>query len=176
MKNYLTGKRVYLSGSMHSLKDSGVSWREEITPRLEKLGIIVSDPCKKTTLPQNGKDEIGADKEKFKKIILDQNWKKLKEDFWEIVRTDLREVDKCDFVIFCYDPLSPTVGTIHELVVATFEKKVILLKYDKSQLDHFNPWIATFVKEHHFFHDWDDMFMHLKHVDDGVRDTSLWVV
>lgn len=176
MANYLNGKTVYLSGSMHSLDDCGTTWRDYITPKLKTMGIIVSDPCKKISLPQNGRDEIGADKERFKKIILEENWKKLKEEFWCIVRADLREVDKCDFIIFNYDPLSPTVGTVHELVVATFEKKPILLKYNKKDLPNFNPWVATFIKEHHFFHDWDLMFEHLKQVNDGIFDTSLWVV
>ena len=85
-------------------------------------------------------------------------------------------VDHCDFIVFNYDPTVPMVGSIHELVVATFEKKVILLKYEKEQLKDFNPWMATFTKDHHFFSKWDEMFSYLSKVDEGVFDTSLWVV
>lgn len=173
---HLNGKSVYLSGSMHSLNDCGTSWRDDITPRLESMGITVLDPCKKIILPQNGADEIGADKERFRKIAVAEDWKKLKEDFWPVVRYDLRCVDLANFIIFNYDASVPTIGTIHELVVATFEKKVILLKYNRSQLHLFNPWIATFIKENHFFYDWEHMFEHLEKVDSGVRDTSLWVI
>jgi len=117
-----------------------------------------------------------ASKKKFRKLIIAEQWDQVKKDFWPIVRTDLRLVDHCDFIILNHDPTVPTVGTIHELVVATFEKKVILLKYEKDQLDKFNPWMATFIKSHHFFSQWEEMFTYLHKVDSGQLDTSYWVV
>jgi len=157
---------------MYQHTDSGISWREDITKRLERFDTKVIDPCKKVI----GITEIGEDKNTFRSIILKENWAELKDTFWPIVKHDLRGIDKSDFVIFNYDASIPTIGTIHELVVATFEKKVILLKYDKAQLHLFNPWIATFIKTNHFFYDWDMMFEYLEKVNDGVFDTSLWII
>lgn len=174
--NYLKGKKVYLTGPMHSARDDGTAWRELITPRLEQMGIEVLNPCKKKVAGNIQISEVGEAKQKFKDMALNGNWSLLKKEFWPIIRSDLRMVDHCDFLIFDYNPLIPMVGTIHELVVATFEKKVILLKYNKDELADFNPWIATFIKEHHFFSEWDDMFKHLEDVDKGIFDTSLWVV
>jgi hypothetical protein len=173
---YLNGKKVYLSGPIHALNDDGVKWRELITPRLIDFGIEVLDPCKKPPTANVELIEIGKSKEKFRKLILDKDWKTVKKEFWPIIRFDLRMVDHCDFIIFEYDTSAQMVGTIHELVVATFEKKVILLKYNEDQLKNFNPWIAAFVKDHHFFSKWDDMFEYLEKVNSGEFDTSLWVV
>ena len=174
--NYLKGKKVYLTGPMHKAKDDGVGWRDKITPRLTKMKIEVLDPCKKVVNGNIDLSEVGKNKEKFKDLVKSENWNGVKREFWPIVRADLRMVDHCDFLIFNYDPLIPMVGTIHELVVATFEKKVILLKYDVDQLADFNPWVATFTKEHHLFDEWDRMFSYLEQVNDGVFDTSLWVI
>ena len=172
--HYLRNKTVYLCGSIHSSSDDGVGWRETITPQLKKFGLEVLDPCKKNN--KLGIDEIGKDKEKFRNLVLKQNWKKLKKDFWGIVHYDLRCCDKADFIIFNYDTKANMVGSIHELTVANFEKKPILLLYDKAQLKDFNPWVATFVKAYHFFSGREALFSYLQNVDKGEFDTSLWVV
>jgi nucleoside 2-deoxyribosyltransferase len=170
---YLKDKTVYLCGSIFSKKDSGIKWRNQIIPKLESLNIQVLNPCDKTSVQEI--DEIGTDKQKFRNIIRKENWKDLKEAFWPIVRYDLRCIDKCDFIIFNYDPNIPMVGSVHELVVANMEKKVILLKYNKKDLNKFNPWIATFIKKEHFFSNWDHMFQYLQKVDNGEFDTSYWI-
>jgi len=175
--NYLRDKKVYLSGPILNAADDGVEWRLHITPKLEEFGLEILDPCQKhIALGDDRLNEIGESKKKHRNLILEEKWAEVKQSFWPIVRTDLRMVDHCDFIIFNHDPTIPTVGTIHELVVATFEKKVILLKYDKSKLEEFNPWMATFIKPHHFFAEWEDMFDYLDRVDAGELDTSYWVL
>ena len=174
MSNYLKGKTVYLCGPIHAVSDDGKGWREIITPRLKRIGINVLNPCKKTS--HDSIDEVGEDKKIFRNLIEQERWEELKEKFWKIVRSDLRAIDMADFVIFNYDPSVPMCGSIHEMVVAQFEKKVVLLKYQKSQLPDFNPWICTFVKSHHFFPEWEKMYDYLEKVNKGIFDTSLWVI
>jgi len=174
--NYLKGKKVYLTGPIHSVNDDGTIWRDEITPSLYRYGMEVLDPCKKIVNGSVDLSEVGKNKQKFRDLVNSGDWGEVKRGFWPIVRCDLRMVDHCDFIIFNYDPLVPMVGSIHELVVATFEKKVILLKYEKKQLNDFNPWMATFIKEHHFFSEWNEMLIYLNKVNNGILDTSLWVI
>ena len=169
--NYLKLKTVYLCGAIKDATDDGISWRDTITPKLEKYGVNVLDPCKKT----GNSEEIGDAKKRFRDIIIDEDWKQIKEEFWPVVRWDLRSVDKSDFIIFDYNTDVNTIGSIHELVVASSQKKPILLKYNKSQLSKFNPWIVTFIKESHFFSDWGDMFNYLEDVNNGIFDSSYWV-
>jgi hypothetical protein len=173
MNGYLNGKSVYLCGPIKMAKDDGVGWREEITPRFKPFGITVLNPCEKTTVETI---EIGEDKNRFREMILQENFGLLKKNFWAIIRSDLKRVDASDFLVLNYDPDIPTVGSVHELCVSNYEKKVVLLKYNKSQLDRFNPWIAVFIKEHHFFSEWDKMFEYLEDVNQGKMDTSLWVI
>jgi hypothetical protein len=171
--NFLKGKNCYLCGSVFGVTDDGTVWRESVSVGLAKMGINVSNPCTKKT---DGSFEIGDDKKKFRNLIIQEEWAKIKEEFWPIVRYDLKSVDRADFIIINYIPDVPIIGTIHELVVANFEKKPILLKYEKSKLDQFNPWMCVFIKSHHFFSEWDDLFEYLKEVDRGKKDTSLWVM
>jgi len=174
--NYLKGKKAYLSGPIHSVKDDGTIWRDDITPKLLEYGMEILDPCKKIISGNVDLSEVGKNKQKFRDLIMEGNWGAVKKDFWPIIRCDLRMVDHCDFIIFNYNTEVPMVGSIHELVVATFEKKVVLLKYNKSQLKDFNPWMATFIKEHHFFAEWEEMYSYLNKVNNDIFDTSLWVV
>lgn len=170
-KGLLDGASCYLCGPIKGPVDDGVIWRKEITPRLENFGVQVVDPCQKG-------DDLGEtldDKAYFTSIIQSEDWERLKIEFWPVVRWDLKKVDRADFIVFNYDAKVQTIGSIHELVVAQFEKKPILLKYDRAQLDVFNPWIAVLIKKNHFFHDWDQMFEYLEKVDSGNIDTSYWV-
>jgi hypothetical protein len=168
---YLNKKTVYLAGSIHHNNDCGVSWREEITPKLKQFGLEVIDPCKQTL---NGLGEVGQDKEFFKNMILEKDFKKVKDAFFPILKKDLRCVDISHFIIVNYTPSIRHIGTIHELVLANIEKKPILLYYPPEEIADFNPWMACLVKEQHIFDNWDTMLEYIKQVDLGNFDTSLW--
>lgn len=175
MSGYLKDKRVYLCGPLGCVDDDGVGWRNDLTPRLESLGLIVDDPTK--SVSDEGIGEVGDDKKKFREIILREDFKELKEQFWPIVRKDLRSVDKSDFLIVNYDSLAPTVGTYDECTRASVQKKPILLKYDKNQLDTFNPWVVTWVKENEIFSSWDDLFDYLENtINKGDYASSRWTL
>lgn len=172
MKKYLRNKTVYLAGSIHhNDEDSGITWRENITPKLEEFGINVIDPCKKTI---NGKGEVGDDKEYLKNLIKEGNFGKVREVFFPILKADLRCVDISHFIIVNYRPSVRHVGTIHEIVMANIEKKPILLHFPKNEIEDFNPWISCIIKEKHIFTDWNKLFEYLDEVNEGNFDTSLW--
>lgn len=170
--NYLNGKTVYLAGSIHhNDEDSGIGWREEITPKLVNYGLNVLDPCKQTI---NNLGEVGDDKKLLKSLILQKNFSEVKRIFFPILKSDLRCVDLSHFIIVNYRPKIRHVGTIHELVMSNIEKKPILLYYPENELEDFNPWMACLVKTNHIFTDWNCMFDYLEKVNSGNFDTSLW--
>jgi hypothetical protein len=173
MINYLKGKTVYLAGSIHhNDEDSGIGWREIITPKLEKFGLNVIDPCKQTL---NGFGEVGADKKYLKELIKSKDFKKVKEVFFPILKKDLRCVDLSHFVIVNYRPTIRHIGTIHEVITAhQLQRKPVLLYYPPNEIEDFNPWMACLVKEKHIFDDWDKILNYLTEVDNGNFDTSLW--
>ena len=45
--NRLKNQRVYLAGAMDRVADRGATWRDNITPFLEGLGVIVFNPISK---------------------------------------------------------------------------------------------------------------------------------
>ena len=45
--NRLKRQRVYLAGAMDRVPDRGATWRENITPFLKDLGLVVFNPIKK---------------------------------------------------------------------------------------------------------------------------------
>lgn len=171
--SYLNGKVAYLCGPIHAANDDGIGWREAITPRLQAFGIVVDDPCKKTA---NGFGEVKDDKKKIIETIKAGNFSEAKKMFYPIVRKDLRSVDKADFLIMVYDPNIHMFGTIHEMVVAHTQRKPILLWFDKNNIDKFNPWCLTLVKENMIFTEWDAMFEYLNKIDTGDFDSSYWTL
>jgi len=171
--NYLKGKSVYLCGAMQGYNDNGAAWRDMLTPKLQEFGIEVVDPTKTTA---NGVGEVDDDKKKFRELVQGEYWEDLKEEFWPIVRKDLRAVDKADFLICYYDPNIPTIGTIHELVNANWQKKPILLKYDIEHLNKFNPWMCCLIKTPYLHNSWESVLTHLASIDAGNFDTSYWTL
>jgi len=172
--NYLQGKTAYLCGAMAALADSGVQWRDWITEKLEEeFGMIVLDPTEKTTA---GISEIGDDKEKFRDMCKREAWAELKDAFYDVVRWDLRAVDQADVIIVNYNTDVPTVGTWHEVEVANFERKPVLMKYDVTQLERFNPWVTVHMKPQHLFKEWDVLFDHLREVNRGHFDRRRWTL
>ena len=171
--NYLKNKRVYLCGPIHEVSEDGIGWRDNLTPALRGLGLVVDDPCKKST---TGLGEVKDDKIALQKIITDRDWALLKKSFMPIVHKDLRSVDHADFLITVYDPTIHMLGTIHELVVAHWQRKPILIYCDPAKLDRLNPWILTFVKSDCFFTDWSVLLDHLNSIDEGNIDTETWTL
>lgn len=170
---YLQDKSVYLCGPLHACSNDGKDWRQLITPRLTSYDIKVEDPTKRTI---NGVGEVGLDKALFQNLIKEKKFSEAKEKFWPLCRADLRSVDKADFLILNYDATIPTVGSWDEVKTAVMTKKPILLKYDENQLDKFNIWVLTFIKEGCIFSTWEEMFKYLDKVNSGIFNTSYWTL
>lgn len=170
--SYLNDRSVYLAGPIHAVDDDGVGWRDDITPLLkERFGVVVNDPSK---ISANGKVEVADDKKRFKDLIKMEQWAQVKEEFYPIVRKDLRCVDKSDFLIVVYNPCIHMFGTLHELMEAAHQKKPILIKYDREHLDHFNPWLTCLIKPQWLFPTWKAMWMYLDKINKGIIETSHW--
>lgn len=177
--NYLSGKSVYLCGPMFACKDDGAGWRNDITPRLLAYGVKVENPVTKT-LP-NGMGEVEDDKKKFIDLVKDSKFAELKKVFKPIGRKDLRCVDKADFIIAAYTSQVHMFGTIHEIVLASQQKKPILLHMDKKDVEDgtMNPWLTVVSNPSCWFFDWDTLFHHLDCVDKKILpyyDEDCWTI
>lgn len=135
----LQGARVYLSGPMDFVasrvaeKKSG--WRNRVSQFLQEMGVTVFDPWFKPGV--RGLYEYGREDEKSGERIRER-WtyaggrKGAKarawcaQQFWETLHIDLRMVDTSDFTISYCPTNIYSVGTPHEIIMATIQHKPVL--------------------------------------------------
>jgi len=138
-ENLLQGARVYLSGPMDFVasraaeKQSG--WRNRVSQFLQTMGVTVFDPWFKPDV--RGLHEYGREDVKSGERIRERwtyaggkegaqarSW--CARQFWETLHIDLRMVDTSDFTISYCPTNIYSVGTPHEIIMATLQHKPVL--------------------------------------------------
>ena len=135
----LQGARVYLSGPMDFVASRAAEkkqgWRNRVGDVLEAMGVTVFDPWFKPSV--RGLHEYGREDEKSVARIRNrwtyQRGRKGAEErawcaqqFWETLHIDLRMVDTSDFTISYCPTNIYSVGTPHEIIMATLQHKPVL--------------------------------------------------
>lgn len=123
MNNQLKGSMCYLVGPIDFSDDKGVGYRQKIQKELKDLGIIFLDPTSKM---DGLTPDVGIEQEKIAQMKKEERWDELRVFMKKIVRSDLRCVDYCDFVIAYVDPDVHMCGSYHEIVCAVNQKKPVL--------------------------------------------------
>lgn len=135
----LQGARVYLSGPMDFVASRAVEkkygWRNRMSQFLQGYGVTVFDPWFKPMV--RGLHEYGREDEKSGEKIR-KRWTYAsgrkgaearawcKAQFWETLHIDLRMVDTSDFTISYCPTNIYSVGTPHEIIMATLQHKPVL--------------------------------------------------
>jgi hypothetical protein len=135
----LQGARVYLSGPMDFVASRSAEkqfgWRNRISQFLQEMGVTVFDPWFKPDV--RGLHEYGREDAKSgdrirarwtyatgKKGAQERAW--CARQFWETLHIDLRMVDTSDFTISYCPTNIYSVGTPHEIIMATLQHKPVL--------------------------------------------------
>jgi hypothetical protein len=135
----LQGARVYLSGPMDFValraaeKKSG--WRNRVSQFLQTMGVTVFDPWFKPDvrgLHEYGREDMKSGERIRKrwtyaggrKGAQARSW--CARQFWETLHLDLRMVDTSDFTISYCPTNIYSVGTPHEVIMATLQHKPVL--------------------------------------------------
>lgn len=135
----LQGARVYLSGPMDFVASRAVEkqsgWRNRVSEFLQQMGVTVFDPWFKPDV--RGLHEYGREDAKSgerirkrwsyaggKKGAQARAW--CARQFWETLHIDLRMVDTSDFTISYCPTNIYSVGTPHEIIMATLQHKPVL--------------------------------------------------
>jgi len=170
--NRLWGTRCYEIGPIDRANDCGAGWRNDLTPFLEKLGVIVLDPLNKPI----DKSFEGIDaRNKRNKFIEEEKYDDLSKEIKLLRIIDLRMVDLADFLICYIDVNIHTVGTYEELFWANRSKKPILICVEggKKNTPH---WLFGTIPHQHIFNNWEELKKYLIHVDqdENVEHYKRW--
>jgi hypothetical protein len=171
--NNLKGMRTYLVGAMDRIPDGGVTWRRCITGILEKMGIIVIDPCDK---PISGVVENEETRHWIEYYKETEQYDKIKEKFAIIRSADLRCVDVSDFIIAHIDLNIHACGTYEEIVTANRQKKPVLVWCEQGKKQAPN-WLFFMLPHEHIFDSLGDIIKYLDYVNSETETARLkrWV-
>lgn len=164
--NKLCGTRTYLAGAMDRVDDGGVGWRNDITPFLTDMGVIVLDPCKKEEFMSYAIESDG-DRKRRHNLKIASNYDRLVEEIKEIRTTDLRAVDIIDFNIVNINTEVHACGTYEELFCGNREKKPTLVHCEQGKKGA-PDWLFGTVPHEHIFGDWNALKSYLVDVNNGT--------
>jgi nucleoside 2-deoxyribosyltransferase len=164
----------YLAGPIENAKDDGVQWRQELKEKSEnnKLGIIFLDPTDKA--PHIGQ-EIGEEKTKLKKLLVEEKWDEVKKIVSKIRHYDLRMVDTCNLLIAYLDIEVFSCGTMDEIFTAERQQKpvLIIMKQKRNQIP---VWLMSFLKPEEIFESVDECLLYLQKINSSeIKVDERWI-
>lgn len=161
MHNRLQNQRVYLAGAMDRVADRGNGWRDNITPFLESLGVVVFNPIKKPT--SVGVEDFATHQLKLK-LKQDKNYDSLSQLMKTIRSVDLRLVDISDFLIVNLDLDIHPCGTYEEIFWANRQKKPIIIHMVQGK-QNAPDWLFGTIPHQMIFSNWDDIKAYLHDIN-----------
>lgn len=157
----LKNQRVYLAGAMDRVPDRGSTWRDNITPFLNELGIVVFNPISKPTdIGLEDKDTHAIKTKLKKKARYDELTSMMK----TIRSVDLRLVDISDFIIVNLDLDTHPCGTYEELFGCNRSKKPILIHIEQGK-ENMPDWLFGTIPHNWFFSNWEELKKYILHID-----------
>lgn len=168
--NKLCGTRTYLAGAMDRVKDGGVVWRNNISPFLEEMGIVVLDPCKKEEFMSHAIESV-EDRERRHNHKMTSNYEHLYSEMKEIRNTDLNAVDIVDFIIVNINTEVHACGTYEEIFWANRMKKPVLIHCEQGKKG-LPDWLFGMAPHNLMFGDWLSLQMYLVNVNNGTDDRT----
>jgi len=168
----LQNQRVYLAGAMDRVADRGTGWRDEITPFLESLGVIVFNPIKK---PSTVGMEDSETHNLKKKLKLEQNYNDLSQLMKVVRSVDLRLVDISDFLIVNLDLDIHPCGTYEEIFWANRQKKPIIIHMVQGKKNT-PDWLFGTIPHQMIFSTWNEIKEYLSYINssENIESYKRW--
>jgi nucleoside 2-deoxyribosyltransferase len=168
MTDRLKNQRVYLAGAMDRVHDRGNGWRDNITPFLENLDVVVFNPIKKPTAIGKEDEETHKYKIKLKK---EKKYDELSDTMKVIRSIDLRLVDISDFLIVNLDLDVHPCGTYEEIFWANRQKKPIIIHMVQGK-QNAPDWLFGTIPHQMIFSSWDEIKTYLNYIDNNIEITT----
>jgi nucleoside 2-deoxyribosyltransferase len=159
--NRLKNQRVYLAGAMDRVPDRGVTWRDNITPFLQSLGIFVFNPINKPSKVGLEDENAHLTKAKLKE---EEKYDELSSMMRSIRAVDLRMVDISDFLIVNLDISVHPCGTLEEIFWANRQKKPIIVHMEQGK-NQTPDWLFGTIPHQMIFSTWEEIKNYLIHID-----------
>jgi nucleoside 2-deoxyribosyltransferase len=166
--NRLKNQRVYLAGAMDRVADRGNGWRDDITPFLQELDIVVFNPIKKPSNIGREDREIHEYKVYLKK---EKKYTELSQIMKTIRSVDLRLVDISDFLIVNLDLDIHPCGTYEEIFWANRQKKPIIIHMVQGK-NKAPDWLFGTIPHEMIFSSWNDLKNYLYHINSDSKIIS----
>jgi nucleoside 2-deoxyribosyltransferase len=161
--NRLHNQRVYLAGAIDRVEDRGQTWRDNISPFLQSLGVTVFNPIIKPT-------EIGLEDEDTHlvktKLKSQKRYDELSSMMKVIRSVDLRLVDISDFMIVNLDLDVHPCGTLEEIFWANRQKKPIIIHMVQGK-ENTPDWLFGTIPHQNIFSNWDELKTYLSHINES---------
>jgi nucleoside 2-deoxyribosyltransferase len=135
-------RKVYLAGAIQDSTDSGIGWRDRLTPKLEQLGWSVYNPCKSEANLADG--TLDQAKETMANWIASGQRELFVTHMRAIRKDDLRMVKESSVVIVYLDQKQKPGGTIAEMQVA-FDSGIPLYVMSRDALKDMNHWVLSLI-------------------------------
>lgn len=170
--NRLAKQRVYLAGAMDRVKDRGTTWRENITPFLETMDIVVFNPLSKPST-------IGAEDNNThmlkKNLKAKEDYNGLSDIMKTIRRVDLRLVDISDFLLVNLDLDTHPCGTYEEIFLANRQKKPIIIHMEQGK-QNAPDWLFGTIPHNYIFSTWLEIKNYLNYINSTstIDDQNRW--
>ena len=168
----LNNQRVYLAGAMDRVSDRGNGWRDDITPFLQDLGVIIFNPIKKPTIV--GKEDWETHKHKIQ-LKQEENYTELSNLMKTIRSVDLRLVDISDFLIVNLDLDIHPCGTYEEIFWANRQKKPIIVHMVQGK-QKCPDWLFGTIPHEMIFSSWEEIKNYLVEINHSqeIKTFNRW--
>lgn len=159
--NRLSKSIAYLAGPIDRVSDRGVQWRQEISIFLRDLDIGVIDPCDKPIVGAIAeRDDFIKSRTILKKA---QKYDELHNIMRDIVATDLRSIDKADFIVLHVDTSVHMCGSYNEQTHAALQRKPVLV-HCSNGLQDVPDWLYGICDHNEFFDNWSGLYNYIQEV------------
>lgn len=170
--NRLNNQRVYLAGAMDRVPDRGNGWRDNITPFLQDLGVVVFNPIKKPSVI--GMEDTATHELKIR-LKNQERYDGLSQLMKVIRSVDLRLVDISDFLIVNLDLDIHPCGTYEEIFWANRQKKPIIIHMVQGK-QQAPDWLFGTIPHEMIFSSWDDIkeYLHQINSNEKINNHNRW--
>lgn len=165
--NKLKNTIIYTCGPIDRVSyKNAMDWRTDITQFLNELGVAqVINPLTEL-FESDGVSESEQAVEHRRNLLRECNYDELAKEMRKISNRDLHLIDLSHVIIVYYDMAVHMAGTIHELVLATQQKKPILIVCPQGK-NNIPAWWFGRIPHQFFFNNFDELKEYLRRVNSG---------